>query len=118
MLCLAISLVALILLLWNRVFVADPLVGSGPRAAELLDRIDPNTADVGLLSALPALGERRALDIIEFREAHRQSDPQGRVFRRPEDLMQVKGIGVAIVDQVRPFLRLDASATSRTADEP
>lgn len=64
-----------------------------------------------MLAALPALGERRALDIVAFREKIRAAAPGRIVFEKPEDLMQVRGIGTAIVEQVRPFLRLDHAVT-------
>jgi len=44
----------------NPAYVADPQPPYPSRYEELADRIDPNTADLATLSALPTIGERRA----------------------------------------------------------
>jgi len=44
----------------NSRFISDPQPEVPERAAELADRIDPNTADWQDLAALPNLGEKRA----------------------------------------------------------
>lgn len=103
--CMLLTGAVAIGLLRNRSFIDDPIPNQAERYLELQDRVDPNEADVALLAALPALGERRASDIVEFRERSRRSGPNGIPFRRIEDLMQVRGIGTAIVEQLRPFLR-------------
>lgn len=100
-------------LLRNRSFVADPIPNEAMRYLELQDRIDPNEADVALLAALPALGERRAQDIVNFRESRRVADPKRIVFREPNDLLQIRGIGGGILAQVRPFLRFPDSPTTQ-----
>jgi DNA uptake protein ComE-like DNA-binding protein len=55
-----------------------------PRYDELADRIDPNTADWQSLAALPALGEKRAKTIIEYREAFTKQHPDHLAFEEPE----------------------------------
>lgn len=57
------------------------------------DRIDLNRATAVELLRLPGIGERKALAIV----AHRQKTP----FRRPEDVMQVKGLGPAWFRKVK-----------------
>jgi DNA uptake protein ComE-like DNA-binding protein len=102
----------------NPSYVSNPQPDEPPRAAELADRIDPNTADLTTLSALPLLGEKRAKAIIDYREHYHSLKPDEVVYQRPEDLMRVRGIGVNMVDQLRPFLifrRTQPSATTRSA---
>lgn len=84
--------------------VPDPQPPEGSRAAELASRIDPNTADWQTLSAVPTLGSKRAKDIVAFRERARASDPSKAVFRTSVDLMQVRGIGPATIENLRPYL--------------
>lgn len=88
----------------NRVYVADPPPPQGPRYGEVLDQIDPNTADLATLSALPMIGEKRAQDIIDYREARRAVEPGAPVFTRAEDLLQIRGFGRASVETLRPYL--------------
>ena len=96
--------VVVVLYLRNPSYVANPQPDEPPRAAELADRIDPNTADLTTLSALPLLGEKRAKAIIDYREHYHSLKPDEVVYQKPEDLMRVRGIGVNMVDQLRPFL--------------
>jgi competence protein ComEA len=88
----------------NRAYVPDPPPARGPRYDEVADKLDPNTADVASLSALPLIGEKRAQDIVAFREARRASTPDRPVFTRPEDLLLIKGFGQASVETLRPYL--------------
>ena len=53
-------------------------------------KLDLNTADLAQLMSLPGIGEKRARDILEDRQANGP-------FRWPEDLTRVKGIGEATV---------------------
>ncbi len=61
-----------------------PTPSGGPLEAG--EKIDLNTADAETLARLPGIGEKRALDIIAYREANGP-------FRIPEDLTRVSGIG-------------------------
>ena len=68
-------------------------------------KVDLNTATAEELMTLPGIGEKRAADIIAYREAN---DP----FRIPEDLTRVSGIGEGIlaglIDQVTVSQKEDA----------
>jgi hypothetical protein len=103
----------------NPAYVSNPQPETPPRADELSDRIDPNTADWQTLAALPGIGERRARDVVEYRERKRREarDPSLVVFDAPGDLLYVRGIGVAIVEGLKPYLAFPATspATNRSA---
>ena len=72
---------------------------SGPAGAIPSLVVDPNTAPVEILVALPRLGPVLAGRIVEARES--------RPFRSIEDLdARVKGIGPATVAALKPYLRI------------
>ena len=91
-------------LIRNPVYVSDPQPRDPPRAVELADRIDPNTADVATLAALPMIGQRRAQDIVDYRERYVVQNPGKPAFTRVEDLVRIKGFGGAMIEHVRPYL--------------
>jgi hypothetical protein len=88
----------------NRAYVPDPPTPHGPRYGEVADKIDPNTADVATLAALPMLGEKRAQQIIDFREKRRAQSPGRVVFRSADDLLLIRGFGAASLETLRPYL--------------
>jgi hypothetical protein len=88
----------------NRAYVPNPPPPHGPRYDEVADRIDPNTADLATLSALPMIGDRRAQDIIDFRDSRRTGSSDQPVFKSPEDLLRIRGFGRASVETLRPYL--------------
>jgi DNA uptake protein ComE-like DNA-binding protein len=100
--------------LLNPVYVSNPQPAQPSRAAELVDRIDPNTADVDTLAALPTLGVQRAKLIVDYREARRAKTPNAVVFERLEDLLRIKGIGAATIDQMRPYLTFPTTQPATT----
>ncbi|MBN1341879.1 MAG: helix-hairpin-helix domain-containing protein [Phycisphaerae bacterium] len=63
--------------------------------SEVRARINPNTADWRALASLPGLGETLSKRIVAYRQAQRDErrDPGAVVFRTPQDLEGVKGIG-------------------------
>jgi hypothetical protein len=94
----------LIRLILNPTYVSDPQPHEGSRAAEVEDRINPNTADWSTLAALPQIGERRARDIVAYREQFVAANPGKVAFARPEDLYRIRGFGVAMVSLIEPYL--------------
>lgn len=88
----------------NRMYISDPQSREGPRAAELQSRIDPNSADWQTLAAIPNLGEKRAKAIVAYRDGVHVTNRRRIVFHSPADLLLVRGIGAATVDNLRPYL--------------
>lgn len=68
------------------------------------ERIDLNRATVAELMRLPGVGEKRAQAIV----AHRQRQP----FRRPEDVLAVKGLGPAWFAKVKANLTTGATSAA------
>ncbi|HRK30423.1 MAG TPA: helix-hairpin-helix domain-containing protein [Tepidisphaeraceae bacterium] len=110
----AVAVVLLIRLMRESTTVTDPPPVLGARSVELANRIDPNTADVATLAALPGLGKIRARGFVLYRESVAQRSPGELAFRRPEDLMRVDGIGVAMMTQLSPFMVFPATQPSNT----
>jgi DNA uptake protein ComE-like DNA-binding protein len=96
-------------LLLNPIYVSNPQPATPPRASELEDRIDPNTADAQALSTLPQMGEKRAKALIDYREQFLAMHPGQPAFSQPQDLLRVKGIGVSMLEELQPFLIFPAN---------
>ena len=62
-------------------------------------RVDLNTAGLDALCTLPGIGEKKALAIVEYREANGP-------FRAVEELERVKGISERTVDGMRAYVRV------------
>jgi competence protein ComEA len=78
-------------------FIALSLEAGGPPKAPP-EPVDLNTATATELMQLPRIGARTAARIIEFRKAHGP-------FQRPEELMNVKGIGEKAFLRLKPHVR-------------
>ena len=96
--------------------VSDPQPPEGSRFNELADRLDPNTADAAALAAIPQLGEKKAEQIVEYREDFVHSHPGQPAFTDPRDLLKIKGIGISTMNNMEPFLvfPVKSSATQRS----
>jgi competence ComEA-like helix-hairpin-helix protein len=66
--------------------------------------LEINQASLSQLLELPGIGQHRATAIIDYRVAH--------PFRRPADLMRIKGIGRRIFLKLKPFVTVAEPATA------
>jgi len=81
----------------------------GPPRIRAIERINPNVAPVASLARLPGIGLTRARAIEAFRRQFEHEQGHAWAFRRAEDLAQVKGIGPATIEGLRPWLRFDTA---------
>ena len=72
---------------------SSQLASSGEYDAEVYGLININTAEKDLLILLDGIGEKRAQDIIEYRQAH--------PFKRIEDIKKIDGIGQKTFDKIK-----------------
>ena len=75
----------------------SPPADDGAEGPEL---VDVNTADQALLETLPGIGPTLAGRIIDYRD---ENGP----FRSAEELLEVKGIGKATLEELRPHIALE-----------
>jgi competence protein ComEA len=61
--------------------------------------IDINTATIEDLETLPGIGAVKAQSIITYRESHGD-------FSSLDQLLSVPGIGVALLEQIKPYLQI------------
>jgi competence ComEA-like helix-hairpin-helix protein len=103
------ALIALIGIAWlallaraffSPVYISD----SPPDSSVALAMIDPNTATAAELSSIPGIGPARAAALIHYRDDFATSHPGQPAFRRPDDLMMVKGIGPGTMEKMEPYL--------------
>jgi len=95
----------------KRRFVSDPVPVESPRAGEIMGRIDPNLASVDELVCLPMMGEKRAAQIVAYRERFLREHSGERAFTSAADLMNVRGIGAAMVATFSPHLVFPVATT-------
>ena len=72
---------------------------SGEPAGSTSGAININTADMTALMELPNIGEVKAKAIIAYRET---KGP----FKKPEDLLNIKGIGEKTLEKLKPHITL------------
>ncbi len=81
----------------------SPLLGflrpAGRKATARPSRSNVNTASAEELERLPHIGPTLSARIIQAREQ--------RPFQSVEELRHVKGIGVKILEELRPFVKVD-----------
>lgn len=63
------------------------------------ERVNINTADSGEMATLPGIGQSKAQAIVEYRSEHGP-------FPTIESLANVRGIGMKVLDKIRPFLTI------------
>ena len=101
----ALLVLALGLLGWNA-WIAQPWASRPTDLnsdAGAFGRIDLNHADHAQLLQLPGVGEATAARIEEYRQAHNG-------FQSVEDLRQIRGVGPALVERIRPLVEVKPDA--------
>ena len=85
--------------------LALPLAAAGKAPHQPQRPVNLNTATVTELMQLPRIGQKTAERIVAFRKEHGG-------FQRPEELMNVKGIGEKAFARLKPFLAAAPRHTS------
>lgn len=70
--------------------------------------VNINTATVQELQSLKGIGEKKAVAIVEYRQANGP-------FKTVEDLSKVKGIGAATVERLKPEISVNATVRPASA---
>jgi hypothetical protein len=115
---LILSVALLIRSLRDRAYISDPQPQDPARFDELADRIDPNVASWQELAVLPQLGEKRARELVAYRDDFLSRGHDTVAFRRAEDLLKVRGFGIAMLATVRPYLMFPTTAPTTAATGP
>ena len=79
-------------------------------APGLSGKVNVNTATQEELEMLPGIGASRARAVIDARK-------QRGGFEHVDDLLEVKGIGQASLEQLRPFVTTQGRTTVRMGDD-
>lgn len=82
------------------------VVDAAESAPALAGVVNLNTASTGELQLLPGVGEVRAVAIVEIRKERGG-------FKQVEDLLEVKGIGDAMLERLRPYVTLSGKTTAQ-----
>lgn len=77
------------------------------KGAPLVGVVNVNTATAEQLELLPGVGPSRASAIIAHRAKHG-------AFKKPEDLIEVSGIGERAFERLRPFVAVSGETTARS----
>ncbi len=88
------------------VCVALAAAAQAAEAPPLQGVVNVNTASVEELQLLPGIGESRARALVELRKRRGG-------FKSLDELKEVKGIGDASLERMRPYLRLQGKTTAR-----
>lgn len=84
-------------------------LAAGAQAADtppLQGVVNVNTASVEELQLLPGIGESRAHALVELRKRRGG-------FKSLDELKEVKGIGDASLERMRPYVRLQGKTTAQ-----
>jgi competence protein ComEA len=85
-------------------FAAVPALAAGEQG--LTGVVNINTATSEELQLLPGIGEARAREVIALRKRNGG-------FKSVDELGEVKGIGEAALQRLRPFARVEGKTTAQ-----
>jgi competence ComEA-like helix-hairpin-helix protein len=94
------SLTAAALLVFGFALRAD----TTSRDATPAGKVNINQASATQIAYLPRIGAKVAARVVDYRKTHGQ-------FARPEDLMEVKGIGEKLFLTLKPYLAVSGPTT-------
>ena len=95
------------MLILRNLFLSLALI-MAPFVVSAADQVNINTADAATLAAtIEGVGDAKAAEIVSYRE---QNGP----FKSIDDLLNVKGIGEAILDQNRDKLTVGDEGESKS----
>ena len=77
--------------------LAATAVAETPSAPAAVAAVDINAASADQLMSLPGIGAAKAAAIVQYREEHGP-------YHAAEDLLEVKGIGEALLRKIRPSI--------------
>jgi competence protein ComEA len=85
---------------------ASSLTGdtSAPAPAPVAGKVNINAASVAQIAMLPRVGEKVAERVLDYRKTHGP-------FAKPENLMEVKGIGEKLFLTLKPYLAVSGPTT-------
>jgi competence ComEA-like helix-hairpin-helix protein len=83
------------------------LVGASG-TARATQKVDLNAATMAELMTLPNIGQKRAEEIVRYRLTHG--------FKRPADLLRIKGIGRRTYFKLKPLVRVGPLPASRARE--
>lgn len=83
--------------------LGDFAAGAAPAQASAA-KVNINQASAAQLAFLPRVGAKAAARIVEYRKAHGP-------FSRPEELMEVKGIGEKLFLVLKPYVAVSGPTT-------
>lgn len=90
---------------WCFAWDGRPLESSPPTSLE--EKINPNFAPAASLVRLPQIGLARARAIVVYRDTIRAGTGDRIVFRCPEDLQRIGGVGPRTVAGIADWLEFD-----------
>ena len=110
--CTALAVLVLGLVLWQFSDRGHELGAKIAVEQEMLERasakLDPNSASVAELMALPGIGPSLAERIVTYRREYQKEKPAGALaFSKWQDLQNVRGIGPKISAKLRPYLEFE-----------
>jgi competence protein ComEA len=98
----ALSLAAGLLLLSSAAGLGADTTAAAPAVPG--GKVNINAASVSQIAMLPRIGEKVAMRVLDYRKAHGP-------FAKPENLMEVKGIGEKLFLTLKPYLAVSGPTT-------